>query len=221
MKKCIINCASEQWYPKGQRRLLKSLVDNGFDGDVLHWTNEFPNEGYDKTNLYNLKASALEEAINRGYTHILWADCSMWAVRNPQPIFDLIDEQGIYVETNGFNCAQECSDKSLEYFKVTRDEAENMPMCSSGLIGMNIEHIDGSLFAHEWINSCKEGAWAGSRLKDGQSEDPRFLHHRQDQSAASLILNKMGVKMLPIGTYFIYNSGGTQTDKTIFLCQGM
>lgn len=220
MDTCIINVGIGDWYPKGTKRLERSLIYHGFDGEILTWINKFPNNNYDKSNLYNVKASALEEAISLGYTQILWADCSMWAIKPPKEIFDIINDEGIYIETNGYNCAQECSDNCLKYFSVSRDEAEKMSMCSSGMFAVNINNPIGKEFADLWIKSAKEGVWNGSRLKDNQSQDSRFLHHRQDQSAASIILNKLNVKMRNLGTMFNYYES-KETDKTIFLCRGL
>lgn len=224
MKNVIINAAVGGWYPKGQKRLIDSLIHHGYAGDILKWTNEWPNGNYNGANPYEIKASALEQAINAGYTHILWVDCSMWAIKNPQPIFNILINEPIYVETNGYNCSQECSDASIEYFGITRDEAEKLPMCSSGLLGINYSNPLGKQFADEWIQAAKNGAFNGSREHANQSEDERFLHHRQDQSIASLIMNKLGIKMRTLGTHFAYYPGiyGTeQNNNTIFFCQGI
>jgi hypothetical protein len=215
--KCVINAAIGQWYPKGQKRLLDSLKGN-FDGEILTWT-EFPSVDYDTNNIYNVKAACLEAAINQGFELILWADCSMWAIKDISPIFDIIEKDGFYVETNGMNCAQECSDNCLGYFNVNRNDAELMPMCSSGLIGINVKHEKGKTFAEKWIQSAKDGVFAGSRLHDGQSMDFRFKWHRQDQSAASIIANQLGLNMYPLGKYMNYSPN--DNSNLIFLCQGM
>lgn len=224
MKACIINAGIGGWYPKGMDRLKNSLIHHGCSVDILQWKNEWPNGNFDSGNLYNLKASALEVAIERGYTHILWLDCSMWAIKNPQPIFNILIDEPVYVETNGYNCAQECSDRCLSYFGVNRNDAEKMPMCSSGCLGINVSNPIGKRFADEWIIAAKQGVFNGSRERAGQSLDERFLHHRQDQSAASIIINSLGIKMRKLGTHLCYYPGlyGTQeTDQTIFFIQGM
>lgn len=224
MRQTIINAAIGHWYPKGQDRLVRSLIHHGWAGEITTWKDIWPNNNYDKSCPYNIKAAAFEAAIQRGFTHIFWVDSSMWAIRNPQPLFNIINDHGIYVETNGFNCAQECSDNCLGYFGIHRDEAEKMPMCSSGLLGINITNPLGKEFIDSWITAAKDGAFKGSRFHDNQSADPRFQHHRQDQSAASIILNIMGVKMHPLGTRFVYypNQFGThENENTIFQCQGM
>ena len=35
MKTAIVNVSFGSWYPKWQKRLAKSLTDNGFSGDML------------------------------------------------------------------------------------------------------------------------------------------------------------------------------------------
>lgn len=220
-KQCIINVAIGGWYPKGRERLVRSLMYHGFAGEVLTWNNDWPNGNYDGSCLYDVKAAALEEAIARGFTHIFWADCSMWCVRDPQALFGIIDEKGVYLESNGYNCAQECSDDCLDYFEVTRDEAEKIPMCSSGLLGININNPKGKEFAELWIESAKNRVWHGSRGHDNQSSDSRFLHHRQDQSAASIIAHQLEIELVPLGTHFAYYPASQSNEKIFFLCRGM
>lgn len=218
VKYCVINAGTGQWYVRGSKRLERSLNFEGFGGDILIWS-DFPTDVYDKNCAYNIKAACLEEAINRGYTHVLWADCSMWAVGNVDKLFDYINDEGFYAETNGNNCAQECNDYIINHYQITRDEAEAIPMCSSGLLGVNINNPKGKAFAEEWIEAAKSGLFNGSRNHDGQSQDKRFLHHRQDQSAASLLCNKLGIKLLTLGTFWEYYP--KTKDSTIFLCRGM
>jgi hypothetical protein len=191
IKACIINAALGSWYPKGQERLVRSLVYHGFQWDILTWT-DWPNDNYDKSNPYNVKAAAFEEALKKGYTHILWLDCSVWALQHPEKMFDRINEQGYYINTSGHNCAQICADACLEYFGISRDEAETMESCSSGIMGINTLHPLGGQFLQRFIQAAKDGAFAGSRLHDNQSADPRFLFHRQDQSVASILFYQLG-----------------------------
>lgn len=221
IKACIINAAIGGWYPQGQKRLVRSLNMHGFNWDVLTWT-DWPNDNYDKSCNYNVKAAAFEEALKLGYTHILWLDCSVWAVRNPNPIFDIINETGYYFWLNGYNCAQECSDKCLEYFGVSRDQAEQWQIASTSMFGVNITNPIGAEFIEQFIQSAKDGVFMGSRFHDNQSSDPRFLWHRQDQSAASIILNQLGCYIHPQNIYSMYHSDDAVVPKTvIFQMRGM
>jgi len=219
VKACVINAAIGGWYPEGQKRLVKSLNLHGFNWDILTWT-DWPNDLYDKSCNYNVKAAAFEEAINQGYTHILWLDCSVWAVKDPNPIFDIINETGCYFWANGYNCAQECSDICLEYFQVSRDQAEQMLIASTSMFGVNITNPIGKEFIERFIQSAKDKVFHGSRFHDNQSSDPRFLWHRQDQSAASIIANQLGCKIHNPGDLSSYYE--TQLpESVIFTMRGM
>lgn len=217
-KACIINVALGGWYPQGQNRLVKSLNFHGWNWDVLTWT-DWPNDNYDKSCPYNVKAAAFEEAINQGYTHILWLDCSVWAVKDPNPIMDIINNEGYYIGQSGYNCAQTCSDKCLDYFEVTRDEAETMMDCHSGVMGVYTSNPTAKEFIEKFIQAGKDGAFLGSRLHNGQSEDPRFLFHRQDQSAASIISSKLEMKLSIFGEMVAYYP--EKIDNVIFALRGM
>jgi hypothetical protein len=218
-KACIINAAIGGWYSKGQKRLVRSLNFHGFNWDILTWT-DWPNDSFDKSCNYNVKAAAFEEAINQGYTHILWLDCSVWAVKDPNPIFDIINETGYYFLANGYNCAQECSDTCLNYFEVSRDEAEHMPIAGTGIFGINITNPIGKEFIERFLQSAKDKVFHGSRFHDNQSSDPRFLWHRQDQSAASIIANQLGCDIDKLGNLCSYYK--RQLAKSvIFTIRGM
>jgi hypothetical protein len=220
VKHCIINASDgNKWYPKGTKRLVKSLVYHGFSGDILTWE-YWPNNEWDKTNPYHVKLCAFEEAIKLGYTHILWLDCSVWAIKNPDPIFDLINSSGYYMWSSGYNCAQVCSDSCLEYFKISRDQAEKIPDCSSSMIGLNLDNPIASQFINRWVHSASMGQFYGSRQHDNQSQDPRFLFHRQDQSCASIIAHSLGMQLTPPNIYSSYYIT-EQKESVIFTMRGM
>jgi hypothetical protein len=216
----IISCGVDFWHPKGIARLEESLENVEWNGSKCLWNDIWPNDHYDTRCPYNVKPAAFEEAIRANYKNILWVDSSVWAVQNPQPLFDVINRDGYFFLNNGANLAQTVNDKCLDYFKINRDEAEGMTECASGILGVNTEHEDGISFIRQWIKAGKDGAYSGSRLHDNQSEDPRFLYHRQDQSAASCIINLMGLKLTEWGGLCSYEPGNCN-ERTVFTLQGM
>lgn len=220
IKHCIINASNGNgWYPRGTKRLKQSLIHNGFNGDILTWY-DWPNDEFDKSCAYNVKAAAFSEALKLGYTHLLWLDCSVWAIGDPNKMFDIINSEGYYFWSTGYNCAQVCSDKCLEYFNVDRDKSEGYTDCSSSMIGVNIDNPTAKEFLDKWIQSARDGAFKGSRYHDNQSQDKRFLFHRQDQSCASVILNELGMDMYSPGIYSSYYTEN-QNESIIFTMRGM
>ena len=219
IKHCVINCGIGGWYPAGGRRLKESLIYHGCTADIFVW-NEWANDNYDKNCLYNVKAAAFEEAIKMGYTNILWLDSSQWCLKNPTPIFDLIEGEGHYAWRSGYNCAQTGSDRVLNYHGITRDDAELMQDCSSSMLGVNINNPKSREFIERWIKSAKDNMWNGSRFHANQSQDPRYLHDRQDQINASILLNKLGMKMYDPSVYSIYYQE-QMPESVIFCMRGM
>jgi hypothetical protein len=222
-KAVVINAGLGQWYPDGSRRLEKSLNFHGWGGDFIKWTKKWPNDNYDKSCGHNAKAAAFEEAIEMGYTHILWVDSSGWAVNDPMPLFDHINHNGYYisqVDTN-HNCAECCNDHVLNYFGVTRDDAEKMTGVHTGVFGVNMNSGLAKDFIERFIYSAKKGAFKGDRHKN-QTHDERFHVHVQDQSAASLLVNIMGMDMhKPSVFHAYYNPSGEYNKSVVFVMRGM
>lgn len=217
-KACVINVGIGSWYPKGQQRLVRSLDMHGWNWDILTWT-DWPNNNFDKACIYNAKAAAFEETIKQGYTHILWMDCSMWVIGDPNKMMDIINDEGYYIGMSGFNCANVCSDRCLQYFGVDRDTAETYPDGQTGCFGVNLENPIAKEFINTWLKAAKDKVFHGSREHDNQSSDPRFMFHRQDQACASVIANKLGMKLTPFGQLVSYYPA--DLDKVIFTCRGM
>ena len=196
--KCVINAIvgnqtpRQKQYVKDQVELRKTFQRH-FKGKLLTWRG-FPNDSYDKNNLYNVKASAFEEAIREGCTQILWVDAPVVALKDVTPLFDLIKRDGyLMIKNYKWNCAESVNDTCLEYFGVSRDEAEGVHEHASGVIGIDIENVNGSHLLWHFLTAMGDGAGNGSRIHDNQSADPRFKFHRQDQSVLSMSAHKLGL----------------------------
>ena len=221
----LVNAGVNHWYPKGSERLRKSICETSPSVETLIYSG-FPNDVFVKSNPYNIKASAIFEAAKRiigGFKEsFLWADCSVWAIKDISPIFDIIERDGYYLLSSGYNAAQTCSDKCLDYFGITRDEAEKIPDSSTMVFGFKNGHKIGMEFICEFITASMMGVFEGSREHDNQSQDPRFLFHRQDQSAATCIAHKLGMKLHSFGEHVAYDQDGvTPPESVVMLARGM
>lgn len=214
---CFINVGIGEWYNRGTDRLRSSLVEHHFPGDIITWT-DWPEIPFPRDVIYNCKAAAFQQVMDAGYTTIIWGDSSIYAQSDVVPFVANIVDKGLWIGKSGYNGAQTCSDACLKYFGVTRDQAERMPDTATGLFGVNIDFPYARNFIQRWIKAARDGAFCGSRLHDGQSADHRFKFHRQDQSAATMILGKEGVRLDPFLDYcgFVWDR-----KFTTFKCQGM
>jgi hypothetical protein len=197
--RCVINVIlgnktpKQRGYVAQQQQLRDSLAEH-FDGTFLSWT-EFPNDNYDTANPYNAKAAAFEEAMKQGFTQILWVDAPVVARNDLSPLFDRMEKDGyLLIKNHSWNCAQTVSDACLNYFDISRDEAEKVQEIASGVMGIDTENPKGKKLIDAFIQACKDGAANGSRHHNNQSQDQRFRFHRQEQSVLSMIAYKQGLK---------------------------
>jgi len=222
-KAVLINASWGAWYPRGSARLERSLIYHGWNYDMKIWKDEIINDFFKKNFPYTIKAAAFMQAMLDGYTHILWMDCSQWVVRDPNKLMDIIDDEGGLFIKSGYNLAQTSADTDLSWAKVSRDEAEKMPELWSCIFGVNLETEQGRNFARHFIEAYHAGVFDTPREHSGRSQDPRFLHARQDQTAVSWAFHKSGYAKLrePREILHSYYPGEVETDEQIVRMRGM
>lgn len=218
----IISAGIGGWYAKGVERLERSLNFVGWAGEVKTWKNEYPPSSYMHEDVpYYFKIAAFEWARKNGYTHVLWVDASFWAVKNPMPVFDLICDQGYYAFRSGYNLAQSVNDKSLYYTSISRDFAESINEYASGCVGFDFTNESARSLYDTWKTYMDCGLSKGSRNHDNQSEDKRFLFHRQDQSCLSLAMHHQKLNSQLEMDFVSYFGTGYNESKLIFFIQGL
>jgi len=225
IKPVIISCGVGGWYAAGIDRMERSLIYHGYGGDMLFWRDEYP-EGCPphNENPYAFKIYAFREAFKRGYKVVCWLDCSMWNIRPCMPIFDIINEHGVFAFRSGYNCAETCPDNLLMDVGITRDEAEQIPETATGIVGLNIDNPDGQKVFHYWEDFCERGLFVNSRNHNPiESADPRFKFGRQDQSAFSMALHKANVQFNYIDyvSYYDHSNPLKNSDKAYFYIGGL
>ena len=221
-KACIINCGIGGWYGHGSRRLAKSLNFVGWAGNTLIWADDYPPNSHSHEDVpYYMKIAAFEEALKCGFTRILWCDSSLWAVNNPVKMFDIIEEQGYWMFSSGYNMAQTANDRALQFAGIDRNDAEHITEWASGCVGINIDNPDGKKLYTDWKWYMDEGISKGSRLHDNQSTDPRFLFHRQDQTCLSLSANKNKLRNTRGIDMISYKNTGFNLNEIIFFIESL
>lgn len=205
---CIVNVGFGGWYPKGSRRLERSLIHHGFPGAIKTWTDELPPGSPTHEECpYGLKPHAIKWATEQGHKSVLWLDSSAWCVKYPRVHEQAIDRDGYYIVGNGdWRVDQWTNDRCLEHFAVSRQQARDIPLISGGIIGLDFRNeIAREFFARYW-NAMEagvfKGEWRNPHWREGQ--DGRYRGHRHDQSCASIIAHQMGLFIHPEQTYDFY-----------------
>lgn len=221
---CIISCGIGGHYGVGVDRLAKSLNFVGAAMDTILWK-DYP-EGcplHEGDGQYNFKIYCFEEAFRRGYKVVIWCDASLYAVENPMPIFDYVNDNGVYFFKSGYSLAETATDKLCSYANVPRGTLKDVSEFATGLVGINIDNPIGKDFFYHWKNYMEDGMFGGSRVHDlNDSQDDLFKFSRQDQSAAAMVLHKMGITHTGEDQDFqAYRDTGYNKDKIIFFIAGI
>lgn len=199
MRKAIVNLATrDSMYIQAQNRLKGSVASFSGEFDFISYVGE-DSVGAPKHHPWNYAFKVYAVDTIKHYDLALWLDCSIVLVSSPKPVFDLIEKQGFFAENSGHTVGMWCNDRTLEYFGITREEANKMRMFSSGMTGFNFKTNIGQEFFERWKQSMSAGMFTGS-----------WKDHRHDQTCGSIILNQMGLadKYAECGTYFAYIGSG-------------
>jgi len=224
-KPAIISAGIGGHYVAGIDRLERSLYYEGFAGDMKFWRNEYPDgcPEHGGDGQYNFKPFCFREMFNDNYKVVCWMDASLFCVKNPMPLFDYVNVNGLYFFKSGYSLAETATDKLLNYAGVTREELINVSEFATGLVGINIDNPNGKKFFEQWEEYRAAGMFGGSRFHDtNDSQHPTFKFSRQDQSAASMILYKMGIKTAGEDKDFqAYKDTGHNPKEVLFFIGGL
>lgn len=185
-KRAIVSFANRTGnYVKALARLSDSLRDN-FQGDFFAWIGEEAlGSPKHSDNPYAFKIHAIDKAIEQGYTQILWLDSSCYAIKNLEPLFDVIKRDGLLMQDSDCMLGDWTNDETLSYFGIERETAKQIPMFSAGFFGLNTKDIKATQLYLSWKVSMLKGYFKGS-----------WDNHRHDMSCASAIAYNMGITKL-------------------------
>lgn len=228
MKKCIVSFANERnRYVQNLARLSESLRNN-FDGEFIGFIGEksIGAEPHHK-NPYSFKIHCIQKVKDAGFEQVLWLDSSCFAIKNVQPVFDEMGDNGLIFQDGGHMTGTWTNDFTLNYFGITRDEAmEFKTIGNAGFLGFDFNKSVAVDFFDRWKKSmqagCFKGAW--SNKDNTESLDERCLGHRHDLSCSSIIVYQMGLTHLMRSGEEILQYAGvfdeTLNDTIIFKAQG-
>jgi hypothetical protein len=189
---------------------------------TLQWTgyNLPPGSPQPKDSPYAFKLYAIDEAHKRGCDTVIWADSSIIPIRQLIPLWEYIEQRGYWFSDNMSNNNGEWTcDSALPILGLTREESFHVPQCSTNAFGLCFKHDIAQKFFHQWQELEKKGAFIGPKNNiDGEaSDDPRVLGHRQDQTAASVLLHRLNMEMTKAPDFMV--QGWYANEKTILVIE--
>lgn len=189
----VINLSTVKYAP-GQERLRQTVFAQG-DFDLQLYTHERQvGAPLHKESPYAFKPYALDKARRDGYKVLLWLDASMYVRRSISPILKHIEDHGYFFQDSEWGNERWTTPEQKAYFGTDKGT-----MISSGVIGLDLRTDTGKTFLEAWLQAAKDGMFNGSHEVT-----------RHDQTAASLLIEVMGLEITPNNTYWSY---GKPTDK--------
>lgn len=214
--RAIVNLITEgkEGYRQGQDRLRQSLVGR-FDGDFFGFVGEQSvGAPFHTDNPYAFKLYAIDKVHGMGYDQVLWLDASVYAVSDVYPVFDWLSSSGVFMEHAGHFAGTWSPGYVLDYFNITKQEADQMPMFAAGYCGIDFSRERAFIFFANWWDAMQAGMFKGG-----------WDISRHDMTCASIIANQMGLvkEYSPGGQFFSYVGPGygTPSESSVFHLQGL
>lgn len=213
-------------YRQMQDRLKQSLDKVGYTGHIAFYNHEehidlkCPYHKSEDLKLiadgkvvpYAFKAWAIYNALMIGrYENIIWMDSAVYASKDITPLIEATEREGYLLFDNiGFSIGDYTSDSCLEKLGMSREESFKKPMLMACLMSFNTKNEQAVGFIKRYMAAAQDGiSFHGSwHNTNGEvSSDMRVKGHRHDQSAASIIVDQMGMKITNAqNTFFAYES---------------
>ncbi len=164
-----------------------------------------------KVSPYAFKAYAIKRAIEEGYENIIWMDSAVYPTKSIDDFISHIEKNGyIFFDNIGFTIGDYTSDACLKNFSWSREKSFNHPMIMACIMGLSTKSTEAMLFFKSYLSAANDqisfpGSWHNH---NGEvSSDMRCKGHRHDQSAASIIIADLNLKITNAqDTFFAYDS---------------
>jgi hypothetical protein len=173
-----------------QEETIKSFMDV----DIIKFINELPyKEGVVTENivarfqksLYGFKPHAIQVAIDKGYTKIIWFDPSVLPTVSPQVIFDELDFNPMLVIKGDAEICSMTNINAIKWFGLKKED----------LYG--IKHIGGTMYAFNFENELARKTFDLWKLAEESGifgdQNEFMTGHWADEACMVLAMYKNGV----------------------------
>ena len=203
----IVNYATPD-YSNGAMRLKKSIEKYDPQAAVLQWSNNekiHPECPPHHINPYAFKVYAMEQG-KKYFDNVFWMDSSCYLIKPITTIWDIIENEGYFMQECGHLVGRWCNDTTLSYFGLTREQANEIPMFTAGCFGLNFRSEIAKEFFSQWQQAMKDGMFKGD-----------WKDHRHDLTCGSIIAQKLGMKFKSESEFLDYASPDQHVNDTIVI----
>ena len=233
-RRCVVNVGTGR-YITGTMRLQAQVRANGACA-MQSWTENTPERWPShQRKPYAFKAYALKETAGFADT-LLWCDSSMVLGSRPlADLFEKIETDGYWIARNGWTNYEWTADSAYPHLfpgvdlEDAREMNRKIPHVVATAFGLSMKHSVGRVFLAEYFRLASQtsafcGPWTnGPAYHDNARQapcGPPDVHgHRHDQTAASVLAHRLGMKLSDCPEWFSYFGG--ETDKTCLIAKGI
>lgn len=242
LRRCVTNLVMDNgkgYYAVGQARLAQEMRRLDPETALLLYDalpSEWPRH---EDRPYAFKAFALAEAAKNSDL-VLWCDASIVPIASMEPFWQQLERDGYFLVQGGGNNYEFTADNAYPHLfpgmpiEQARKINRGFKQIVGGIIGINMRSAAGIAFFDEYYRLAREtdafaGPWANLDCPDrplyGTSSayttarcgPPDVIGHRHDQTAASVIAWRMGLKLSQYPAPYAYTTPG---EGTILLHDG-
>lgn len=246
MSRAIVTVATGAHYIRGQERLTEWCAANG--EDYVNWRDRLPPGSPDHSHVpYAFKAFALQNAVEQGFTTLLWADSCIIPVKPLLQLWKRIEREGYWIGYGGWTNYEWTADSAYAdlfpdpwniTWSLARTVNREIPHVVATSFGLSVKHPTGRAILDEYLRLAKTRAFCGPWINSNHAQHnatpndrlPRVgpcgpadvRGHRHDQTALSVIAWKQACKLTSSPEVFAYGKLGDEIDsRTILLADGL
>ncbi len=162
---CIVSCAPYDGVrSKNLARIPDALRATGFNGYFYYRLGGFPNPTGREIQYagvpYCFKIFMMLEAQQLGFDKVLWIDSSCLPIQDPSPLFQWLDQTGIYYVTR-FSAStnrQFLFPETVRLLKeLTGVDVEQVRRVSAGIFGLKMDTLEAKSFIEEYYRMVELG----------------------------------------------------------------
>jgi hypothetical protein len=236
VRRAVVNVGTGR-YQEASNRLGRNLELFDSEAQFCNWS-EIPKEWPShKEKPYAFKAYALWSAALTADL-LLWCDSAIVPIRSLTPLWKRIEEDGYWIPKNGWTNYEWTADSAYadlfpeRSIEEAREVNKTFPQIVATAFGFNLQHPIGKVFLDEYFRLAKTNAFCGpwtntnyEHAEDWKQDKGRMgpcgpsdvIGHRHDQTAASVIAWRLGMKLEQCPGVFAYPPGD---ENTILLAVG-
>lgn len=136
--------------------------------------------------LYGFKPHAIQRAINKGYTKVIWFDPSVLPITNVQVLIDSLDKHPLIVVKGDNPLSKMTNKKAKDWFGVTDKDIEGINHIGGTIYCFNFNNLKVLECFNLWKKAEEEGIFG--------NQDEFMAGHWADESCMALAMFKTGIE---------------------------